>query len=157
MSSRVLLRAIGVVFIASAAAGLSPAQAQLPTGLLGSAAGSLMPRIAGASSWNVTGVLGYCIKNKFLGGSGGASGVLSRLTGQPGTTSSPDYQTGLAGTLLNGRKSISGTSDSNAATMLGGLSGSSLSNSKGLSLDSLPSGIRNKLCDAVLTQAKSLL
>ena len=135
---------------------VSAARAQLPGGLLGTMGATVVPGLGGASTNNLTGVLSYCIKNKLVSGAGGASGLLAQLAGRPGVDASPDYKAGLVGTLLNGGKPSPSAGAGNAASMLGGLTGAGAS-TKELSLDSLPVGLRNKLCDTVLTQAKSLL
>jgi hypothetical protein len=47
--------------------------------LSGGLAGGLLPNVASSSIGNLTGVLGYCIKNKFLGGNA-ATSVLKGLS-----------------------------------------------------------------------------
>ncbi|GGE18006.1 hypothetical protein GCM10011529_25640 [Polymorphobacter glacialis] len=113
--------------------GLGAAQAQLPampsTKSLSGLTGGL-PDMSKLSAGNAAGVLGYCVKNKVLGG-GDASSVLSKLTGKPGVTSSADYKTGEAGQLGTGKSA--------------------------LSLDSLTGSLKTKACDMVLKDAKSLI
>ena len=63
-------------------------------------AGAGLPDISKMGLPNVAGVLGYCVKNKFLGASG-ASSVINGLKGKPGVTSSPEFSAGEAGNISN--------------------------------------------------------
>src|SRR6478609_8240768 len=62
-------------------------------------AGAGLPDISKMGLPNVAGVLGYCVKNKFLGASG-ASSVINGLKGRPGVTSSPEFSAGEAGNII---------------------------------------------------------
>jgi hypothetical protein len=118
----------------------------LPIALAGFAAGSLgaqtMPRLPGGVGGlpdiskmgvpNVAGVLGYCVKNKFLGSSGAGS-VIDGLKGKPGVTASPDFSAGEAGNIIPG----AGASP--------------------VSLGSLPASLKTQACDQVLRHGSSLL
>lgn len=97
----------------------------LPGGLLGGA----VPNISSSSIGNLTGVLGYCVKNKMLGG--GATGVLSGLSGRTGVMSSKDFALGQTGVLQTG----------NGTLPLGNVTGT----------------MRTRMCDLVLKQATKLL
>ncbi|QYE33433.1 DUF2501 domain-containing protein (plasmid) [Polymorphobacter sp. PAMC 29334] len=131
------------------------AQFSLPGGLGGAASGlggGALPGLGSASAGNVTGLLGYCVKNKLVSQTGAGSDVLAKLQGRPETVQSPDYKVGLAGNLLGGKSAETGRAGTTG--MLGGLTGSA---NKPLSLDSLPAGVRTKACDTVLSHAKTLL
>jgi hypothetical protein len=117
----------------------APAQLQVPNllggGSGGTAAGGgllggLAPNVASVGAGNAAGILGYCLKNKFLGGNG-ATSVLGRLTGKPGMTSSPGYAEGQRGLLQT--------------------------NGSNLSLGGLKSQLTSKICDSVLQHAQSFL
>jgi hypothetical protein len=104
----------------------------------GSAGGMLgglgLPSVSGSTAGNAAGVVQYCIKNKYLGG--GASGVKDSLLRKAGLggkeEKDPGYQSGLAG-------------------MLSGSDGKSFDMSK------IQSSLKEKACDYVLDNAKSLL
>lgn len=100
------------------------------SGVAGSLLGGLMPNLGSSTIGNLTGVLGYCLKNKLLGGRG-ASNVLSGLSSRNGVTSSKDFALGQTGILQTGNSS--------------------------LPLGSLSDTIRTKACDVVLKQATKLL
>ena len=122
-----------VLPIALACLAASTAGAQGLPGLPGgsSALGGL-PDISKMGVPNVAGVLGYCVKNKFLGSSGAGS-VIDGLKGKPGVTASPDFRAGEAGNIITG----SGASP--------------------VSLGSLPSSLKTQACDMVLRHGTSLL
>lgn len=113
--------------------GASASSAQMPKlpsgggGLLG----AVLPDVASTSTGNAAGVLSYCVKNKLVGATSGASSVLGKLTGKPGVTSSPGFSLGQGGTLQ--------TKDNS------------------LSLGGLQDKMKSKLCDMVLNHATSLL
>ena len=113
--------------LASLAASGANAQAlpRLPGGIGG------LPNISSMGIPNVAGVLGYCVKNKFLGSSG-ASSVIDGRKGKPGVTSSPDYRAGNAGNIITG-------------------SGSPVS------LGSLPGNLKSQACNMVLEHGTKLL
>ena len=104
----------------------------------GSAAGMLgglgLPSMGAGTAGNAAGVVQYCIKNKYLGG--GASGVKDSLLRKAGLggkeEKDPGYQSGLSG-------------------MLSGSDGKSFDMSK------VQSSLKEKACDYVLDNAKSLL
>ena len=108
--------------------GALPSTAGIPgaAGLLGGA----LPDVSSVGAGNAAGVLGYCIKNKYLGANG-AAGVLDRLKGMTGVTSGPDYAAGQKGQLLTGGSSFS--------------------------LTAMKDKLKTKLCDLVLSHAKSLI
>ncbi|MGV3768704.1 MAG: DUF2501 domain-containing protein [Sphingobium phenoxybenzoativorans] len=109
----------------------SAAPAQLSglgqSGLLG----AILPNVASVGASNAAGVIGYCLKNKFLGGTN-AKSVLGKLAGQSGVKSSDGYANGQNGLLQ----------------MDGGSS---------LSLGSLKAKAKSKVCDVVLQHAQSFL
>ncbi|MET0365905.1 MAG: DUF2501 domain-containing protein [Sphingobium sp.] len=106
------------------------ASGQGSEGALSGLLGAVLPDVASVGANNAAGVLGYCLKNRFLGANG-ASSVLGRLTGRPGTKTSPGYVAGQKGLLQ--------------------MNGSSLP------LDNLKSQVTTKVCDLVLKRAQSLL
>jgi hypothetical protein len=107
-----------------------PAGGSASGGGLSGVLGGLMPNVGSVAAPNAAGILGYCLKNKFLG-SGGAASVLGQLTGRPGTRTAPGYTAGRQGVLQ-----MEGTS---------------------LPLGSLKSQLTSRVCDMVLKHAQSLL
>jgi hypothetical protein len=142
--------------------------------------GSMIPggSMTSGSMGNVAGLLEYCVKNNYLGGDSGASGVKDQLLGKMG---------GASGSSASGGQKSSSTSD-----MLGQLTGSKekqtdssstggsptsdagyLSGAKGMlqsgdgkttDLTSIGGGssdmksqITTKVCNTVLKQGKSFL
>ncbi len=106
------------------------ARAQLPSmGALGGM-GGLAPDVSSVGAGNAAGVIGYCVKNKYLGEGSMAGSVMSRLKGQ-GATQNPGYAAGQGGMLQMGGGST-------------------------FSMDSLKGKIKTKVCDMVLTHAQSL-
>lgn len=96
--------------------------------------------MSSGSIGNVAGLLQYCVKNNYLGGDSGASGLAGKLLGKTdGGASNADYQSGLSGILKgnNGK-----TTD--------------LSNVGGGNSD-LKSKITTKACDIVLKQGQKFL
>ena len=122
--------------VALALTGASAAPAQLPDlgGGAGGLLGGVLPNVGSIGAGNAAGVLGYCVKNKFLGGgsAGAASSVLGQLTGQKGVKSSKGYAAGQGGLLQ----------------MDGG---------SNLSLGSVKGKLKSKVCDMVLKHAQSLI
>jgi hypothetical protein len=117
-------------------------------GSLGGKLGGMMPgggSMQSGSMGNVAGLLQYCVKNNYLGGASGASGIQSQLLGkmqgqsQSAPTSDPSYMSGAKG-ILQG---------SNGKSM-------DLSSVGGGSSD-MKSKITNKVCDTVLKQGKSFV
>jgi len=106
--------------------GAGAANAQLPGGLKMPG----VPDVGKSSVGSVTGVLSYCVKNKYLGGTD-ANAVLGTLSGKPEVEESDDYKEGLTGVLDSGGKSIS--------------------------FDSLPKSTKKQACDLVLKHAKSFI
>ncbi len=124
-----------------------PARAQLLDTLRGAAGqgsgggaggpglgGMSTPSLGSASPGNVAGVLQYCVRNNYLGGSG-ASSVESGLVGKlgPGATRTGQFAAGEQGTLQSGGQSM----------QLGG--------------SGLKAKLTQKLCDQVLRHARSLI
>jgi hypothetical protein len=114
-------------------------------GNLGGKLGGMMPGGGGSMSsgsmGNVAGLLGYCVKNNYLGGGSGASGIQNQLMGKMGGHSNSDsgYLSGSKGILQSGNgKSVD------------------LANVGGGSSD-MKSKITSKVCDTVLKQGKSFL
>jgi hypothetical protein len=114
-------------------------------GNLGSKLGGMAPgggaSMSSGSMGNVAGLLGYCVKNNYLGGGSGASGIQNQLMGKMGghSTSDSGYQSGSNGILQSGNgKSV------NLANVGGGSS-------------DMKSKITSKVCDTVLKQGKSFL
>ena len=105
-------------------------------GGLGSGLGGMsMPSVGSASTGNTAGVLQYCVRNNYLGGTG-ASSVESGLVGKlgPGATRSSQYSAGDQGTLQTGNgQSVS----------LGG--------------GGLKAKLTQKVCAQVLQHARSLM
>jgi hypothetical protein len=129
--------AIGLVV----ACGAADAQS---LGGLGSKMGGMMPgggSMTSGSMGNVAGLMGYCIKNNYLGGSSGASGIQSQLMGKMGGhgDSDPGYQSGSNGILQS--------SDGKSMDL----------NSVGGGSSDMKSKITGKVCDTVLKQGKSFL
>ena len=105
-------------------------------GGLGSGLGGMsMPSVGSASTGNVAGVLQYCVRNNYLGGSGASSvesGLVEKLG--PGATRSSQYSAGDQGTLQTG----------NGQSMSLGGTG-------------LKAKLTQKVCAQVLQHARSLM
>lgn len=106
-------------------------------GLLGRASGLLGGGLGGigqTTAGNAAGLLGYCVKNKLLGGSNatGAGSVLGRLTGRDDVTESPGYQAGQQGRVQTG-------------------------NGRSFSLAGVREQVKAQACDLVLNRARSFL
>jgi hypothetical protein len=107
--------------------------------------GNMMPgsSMQSGSMGNVAGLLQYCVKNNYLGGASGASGIQNQLLGKmhgqsnAEPTSDPSYMSGAKGILQGG----------DGKTM-------DLSSVGGGSSD-MKSKITSKVCDSVLKQGKS--
>ncbi|MBB6186779.1 DUF2501 domain-containing protein [Rhodanobacter sp. MP7CTX1] len=116
-------------------------------GALGGKLGAMVPvsSMTSGSMGNVAGLLQYCVKNNYLGGASGASGIQNQLLGKMGGASNPaatsggDYKSGANGILQAG----------NGKSM-------DLSSVGGGSSD-MKSKITTKVCDTVLKQGKSYL
>jgi hypothetical protein len=142
-------------------------------GLLGGGGGSM----ASGSMGNVAGLLQYCVKNNYLGGDSGASGIKDQLLGKlgagGGATSSSNASSGgsdMLGSLMGGKKkkgasASSGGDPTRDPSYLSGAKGI-LQGSNGKSLDlssvgggssDLKSQLTTKVCDTVLKQGKGFL
>ncbi|HKT28031.1 DUF2501 domain-containing protein [Dyella sp.] len=96
--------------------------------------------LSSGSMGNVAGLLQYCVKNNYLGGDSGASGLASKLLGKTnGGASNGDYQSGLSG-ILKG--------NNGKTTDLSSVGGGN---------SDLKSKITTKACDVVLKQGKNFL
>ncbi len=141
--------------------------------------GSMIPGGGGSltsgSMGNVAGLLEYCVKNNYLGGNSGASGIQSQLMGKlGGGSNSSSNSTGsstsdMLGQLTGSKKKSSDSSSSGGATndpgYLNGAKGI-LQGSNGQTTDlsslgggnsDLKSQLTTKVCDTVLKQGKSFL
>lgn len=110
-------------------------------GDLGGKLGGVLPGGGESGSMgNVAGILEYCVKNNYLGGDSGASGIASKLLGKTkGGASNSDYSSGAAG-LLKGKDG----STTDLSSIGGGNS-------------DLKSKLTTKACDVILKQGKSFL
>jgi len=142
---RIRTRGMAITFAVtlSLACGASGAQ---DMGALGGKLGGMMPggSMTSGSMGNVAGLLQYCVKNNYLGGASGASGIQNQLLGKMGGASSPaasgtDYTSGAKGILQAG----------DGKTM-------DLSSVGGGSSD-MKSKITTKVCSTVLKQGKSYM
>ena len=107
---------------------VSPASAQIP------GASTLLkgiPNVSSISPGNAAGVLGYCVKNKVLGGAS-STNVLDGLMKKPGITSASGYAAGQAGNIVTGQ-------------------------GQKFSLSQVPSQVKSQACNAVLKQAPMFL
>lgn len=146
--------------------------------------GSMIPggtSMTSGSMGNVAGLLEYCVKNNYLGGNSGASGIQQQLMGKLGggstaaTTSGQDQGSSTSDMLgqLTGHKSKSSTTPATSTTGGGTSDPGYLNGAKGLlqsssgqtmDLNSVGGGssdiksqITTKVCDTVLKQGKSFL
>ena len=130
------------------------------------------------SMGNVAGLLQYCVKNNYLGGDSGASGIQNQLMGKLGggsasnssSNSSGSSTSDMLGQLTGSKKKSSssmastgsGTNDpgylSGAKGILQGSNGQHMDlNSVGGGSSDLKSQITTKVCDTVLKQGRSFL
>ena len=125
------------------------------------------------SMGNVAGLLQYCVKNNYLGGDSGASGIKDQLLGKLGGGASANGSASSGGDVLGGlmgkKKNSSGQSASGDPTrdpsylsgangILQGKNGKSLDlSSVGGGSSDLKSQLTTKVCDTVLKQGKSFL
>jgi hypothetical protein len=140
-------------------------------GLLGGGGSSM----SSGSMGNVAGLLQYCVKNNYLGGDSGASGIKDQLMGKLGAgggasssgeaASGGDVLGGLMGKKKKNSSQPAGGDPSRDPSYLSGAKGI-LQGSNGKSLDlssvgggssDLKSQITTKVCDTVLKQGKSFL
>ena len=142
-------------------------------GLLGGGGGSM----TSGSMGNVAGLLQYCVKNNYLGGDSGASGIKDQLLGKLGAggvaSSGSNASSGgsdMLGSLMGGKKkkAASASAGGDATRDPSYLSGAKgiLQGSNGKSLDlssvgggssDLKSQLTTKVCDTVLKQGKGFL
>lgn len=143
-------------------------------GMLGGGGGSM----SSGSMGNVAGLLQYCVKNNYLGGDSGATGIKDQLLGKLGGAgkspgSGDDASAGgddMLGKLMGGKKKKSATTPSGgdptrdpaylsgASGILQGNNGKSLDLSKvGGGSSDLKSQLTTKVCDTVLKQGKGFL
>lgn len=129
MRTSALCLSLGVLMVADTALAQLP-KLQIPTGALPGSSGAGLPNVASVGAGNAAGILGYCLKNKLLSGSG-ATGVLGQLTGRRDITSSPGFADGQTGQLQTDGRTLS----------LGSLTGS----------------VKSRVCDMVLSRARSFI
>jgi hypothetical protein len=128
------------------------------------------------SMGNVAGLLEYCMKNNYLGGDSGASGIKDQLMGKMGgsgtssgssnqSASTSDMLGDLTGSKKKPTSSSSGGDPTSDPSYLSGAKGI-LQGSDGKSMDlssvgggssDMKSQITTKVCDTVLKQGKSFL
>ena len=107
------------------------------SGALGAATGGGgLPSVEQASPSNLSGVLQYCIKNKYLGGGDAATGssVLGKLTGSGKAKEDSSFLAGTKGKLDTGA-----------------------GDTFGLVGDGIKAQVTEQVCDLVLEHAQSLL
>lgn len=137
--------------------------------------GSMIPggSMTSGSMGNVAGLIEYCMKNNFLGGNSGASGIKDQLLGKLGTgstskSSSGSSTTDMMNSMLGGSKDKHASSSADPTSDTGYINGAKGilqgSNGKTTDLASLGGGssdlkeqLTHKACDAVLKQGKSLV
>lgn len=145
-------------------------------GLLSGGGGSM----SSGSMGNVAGLLQYCVKNNYLGGDSGASGIKDQLLGKlgggsSGSSGSSDKSSGtsdMLGGLLGGKKKKAAATSGDPTSDPGYLSGAKgiLQTGSGKSMDlsslgggsssgssDLKSQLTHKVCDTVLKQGKSFI
>lgn len=134
------LAALGALAMLQLAAAPASAQSLKDlSGALGAATGGgggALPSVEQASPSNLSGVLEYCIKNKYLGGGDASAGssVLGKLTGSGQAKKDSSFMAGSRGMLDTG----------------GG-------ESFGLGGSGIQGKITDQVCDMVLKHAQSLL
>ena len=126
-----MIRVRRAILFATLLAGAGNSAAQMPS-IPGVGGIGGIPNISGMGINNAAGVLGYCTKNKLLGGSSGASSVLNTLQKKPGVTSSEEFAAGQAGQILGGKDTK-------------------------FSLDSATGPMKSQACNMVLKQARHFL
>jgi hypothetical protein len=99
-------------------------------GGLGGGGGLLSGGVSQIGAGNAAGLLGYCVKRKFLGG-GDARSVLGKLTGRPGILGSKGYAAGQNGNLVTKQGTFS--------------------------LDGVKDKVKGKVCDMVLDHAQGFV
>ncbi|MFZ1427771.1 MAG: hypothetical protein WAS21_13465 [Geminicoccaceae bacterium] len=105
------VRAIRRLAVLAAALAVTPVASQAQslkdlTGTVGAVTcgGGGIPSVEQASSSNLTGVLEYCLKNKYLGGGSAAAGssLLGKLTGSGKASDEGAFKAGSGGMLETG-------------------------------------------------------
>ncbi len=106
------------------------------TGAVGAVTGGGLPSVEQASPSNLTGVLEYCLKNKYLGGGSAEAGssLLGKLTGSGKASDEGTFKAGSGGMLETGGGDM---------LSLGG--------------SGLQEKVTEQVCDLVLKHAQSLL
>jgi hypothetical protein len=112
-------------------------------GLGGAAGGAAMPSLSSVGTGNLTGVLTYCMQNKYVSGSEATSvqsQLMNKLGGQSKAQSDPGYKQGLSG-------------------ILGGNSGQTmdLTGSGNSSNGGIKQQVTDAACEQVLKYGKSML
>jgi hypothetical protein len=136
---------IAMLMLAAGLAVAAPADAQLEgllgggksgggglggLGGLGGGAGLLGGGVSQIGAGNAAGLLGYCVKRKYLGG-GDARSILGKLTGKPGVLGSKGYAAGQDGKLVTKQGTFS--------------------------LDGVKDKVKGKVCDMVLDHAQGFV
>jgi hypothetical protein len=121
------MKSVTLILVLGLAGGAALAQGQIP----GLPSMSGLPNIASIGMGNATGALGYCVKNKILGGAE-ANSVLNTLSGKPDMHTAPGYSDGQAGKLNLGDGST-------------------------FSLSGAQSQLKSQACNLVLKQAKNFI
>lgn len=126
----------------SSSSGASSSGGGLLGGLGGAAGGQAMPSLSSVGTGNLTGVLTYCMQNKYVSGSEATSvqsQLMSKLGGQSKAQSDPGYKQGLSG-------------------ILGGNSGQKMDlNAGGGDSGGLKQQITDAACEQVLKYGKSMM
>jgi hypothetical protein len=121
------VKSVTLILVLGLAGGAALVQGQIP----GLPSMSGLPNISSIGVGNAAGALGYCVKNKVVGGAE-ASSVLNRLSGKPDVRAAPGYADGQAGKLNLGDGST-------------------------FSLGGAQSQLKSQACNMVLKQAKSFI
>lgn len=133
----------GAVGGGSSSGASSPSSGGLLGGLGGAAAGGAgMPSLSSVGTGNLTGVLTYCMQNKYVSGSEATnvqSQLMSKLGGQSKAQSDPGYTQGLSGIL-------GGSSGQKMDLTTGGGNGGGLKQQ-----------VTDAACEQVLKYGKSML
>ncbi len=142
--------------------------------------GEMIPggSMTSGSMGNVAGLLEFCVKNNYLGGSSGAAGIKDQLLGKMGGSSNNSMSSNtnsssasdMLGELTGNKSKKSSTTPSggNPTSDAGYLSGAKgvLQSGDGKTMDltsigggssDMKSQITKKVCDTVLKQGKSFL
>jgi hypothetical protein len=90
-----------------------------------------LPNVSAIGPGNAAGLLSYCVKNKYLGGSSAGS-VVDGLMKKPGVKGSSGLTAGQAGNIVNGKAAP-------------------------VSMGSVPKELKSQACNMVLKRGTSLL